>query len=95
MNEGNNGYNSMNGTYGPTTCDNNQVKVAAQYPIRPVADSGDGDLGNGGSTGYGGDTASCEPVYEWQEWSVCVTYAGGTDCDYGWDFIQTGFDCVY
>lgn len=28
---GNNGYNSLNGTYGPTSCDSAQVKTTGQY----------------------------------------------------------------
>jgi hypothetical protein len=31
MVEGNNGYNSTNGTYGPTACDNNRVREIGQY----------------------------------------------------------------
>ncbi len=32
MNAGTNGYNSLTGTYGPTSCDNSQVNQIAQYP---------------------------------------------------------------
>src|SRR5207247_9998451 len=32
MVEGNNGYNSMNGTYAPTSCDSGKVQQVAQYP---------------------------------------------------------------
>ena len=32
MNASTNGYNSLTGTYGPTTCDNTKVNQIAQYP---------------------------------------------------------------
>jgi hypothetical protein len=32
MNIGNNGYNSLNGTYGPTSCDNAVARQVGQYP---------------------------------------------------------------
>ncbi|MFZ0064293.1 MAG: hypothetical protein WAL47_19850 [Pyrinomonadaceae bacterium] len=32
MNASTNGYNSLTGTYGPTTCDNTKVNQVAQYP---------------------------------------------------------------
>jgi hypothetical protein len=42
MVEGTEGYNSSNGTYGPTTCDNNVVQTVGQYPKSKTAQTGGG-----------------------------------------------------
>ncbi len=50
MNIGTNGYNSLNGTYGPTACDNTKVNQVGQYS------SGGG---GGGETECEGNQGSC------------------------------------
>jgi hypothetical protein len=71
---GDNGYNSTNGTYGPTSCDNSTVKSVANYPspTQPPAGGG-GDGGGGGDAGGGGYGGYCTPYY----WVYFVSYDGG------------------
>lgn len=83
----------------PSECDASRAKMAlppppapspSPTPTAPIGGGGGGDTGGGGGTRY-----YCEPRYEWQYWQVCVSYAGGSDCDHGWDLVQTGYDCAY
>jgi hypothetical protein len=73
MIEGDNGYDSMNAAYGPTTCDNNVAKSAGQYPTKTEELQGGG--GGGGDPeplmplGSGG----CTPYY----WVWYESYDGG------------------
>lgn len=84
----------------PTDCDVARAKMAlppppapspSPTPTVPIGGGGGGDTGGGG----GGGGYRCEPRYEWQYWEVCVSYAGGTDCDRGYDLVHIGYDCAY
>lgn len=93
-----NGYSGaqpvLNRPRRPVNCDLDKAKTE-QNPVI-VADGG-GDLGSGGCIdcgGGGGGGYYCQPRYEWQYWQVCVSYGGGTDCDYGWDLNLSGYDCA-
>jgi hypothetical protein len=45
MNSGTNGYDSVTGTYGPTTCDNSKVNGIGHYPTpTPMPGGGDNDI---------------------------------------------------
>ncbi|HKR01097.1 MAG TPA: hypothetical protein VJT09_10515 [Pyrinomonadaceae bacterium] len=63
MVEGNDGYNSLNGTYGPTTCDNNTVKSVAQYPATKTVSTSSGGGGTKGSNIQTFDYYECTTYY--------------------------------
>jgi hypothetical protein len=79
MVEGNDGYNSLNGTYGPTSCDNNTVKSVAQYrtSLPPPTRSGGGG-GNIVGLDSGGYDTYCTP-YTWDHY---ISYDGGKTWKY-------------
>ena len=72
MVEGTEGYNSTNGTYGPTTCDNNVVQAVGKYPKAKTTQTGGGG-GNKGSTLQAFNNYECTTYW----WVLYYSWDGG------------------
>ncbi|MDQ5846354.1 MAG: hypothetical protein M3539_13770 [Acidobacteriota bacterium] len=73
---GNNGYNSANGTYGPTNCDNNKVQEIGQYTT--TAGTGCDSMEASNCTRYGGS----------YDYSTCTCNGGRCDTSAGEGFCS-------